>query len=231
MEIIEENGLKIRVVRTARKKSIVFRVGNDGVPEFLAPKNYPRDELKKAVLENFSRITELILSYEKRESEREKYSLTVNSKLMFLGKKVNISVEKDGYGYDFENFYIPRILEGNELKDRIVEIYKLAAKKYIPERVYETAKRMSLSPNAVKINSARSHWGSCSARGSLNFSWYLMMAEESAVDYVIIHELCHMREFDHSEKFWRDVSKYCPDYEDKKLYLKELWKNILSEGW
>lgn len=231
MEIIEEKGLKIRVVRTARKKSIVFRVGNDGVPEFLAPQNYPREELKKAVLENFSRITELILSYEKRESEREKYSLTVNSKLMLLGKRVNISVEKGGYGCDFENFYIPRILEGNELKERIVEIYKLAAKKYIPERVYETAKRMSLSPNAVKINSARSHWGSCSARGNLNFSWYLMMAEESAVDYVIIHELCHMREFDHSEKFWRDVSKYCPDYEDKKLYLKELWKNILSEGW
>ena len=84
---------------------------------------------------------------------------------------------------------------------------------------------------SVKINSAKSHWASCSAHDTLNFSWYLAMAEPGAIDYVVVHELCHMKEFNHSPRFWQSVAEYCPDYEAKKRYLKELWDGISRENW
>ncbi|MGN1128207.1 MAG: M48 family metallopeptidase, partial [Candidatus Flemingiibacterium sp.] len=75
------------------------------------------------------------------------------------------------------------------------------------------------------------HWATCSAKGGLNFTWFTVMAEPAAIDYIIIHELCHMTELNHSPRFWKLVAERCPDYKDKKKYLDSLWREILSENW
>ncbi|MDK2962182.1 MAG: hypothetical protein PWP20_1308 [Eubacteriaceae bacterium] len=90
---------------------------------------------------------------------------------------------------------------------------------------------MGVFPQKLKINKARTRWGSCSSAGNLNFSWYLIMAEESAIDYVVVHELAHLIKMNHSKEFWEIVKTYCPDYEQAKDKLKTLQKTLAIQDW
>ena len=83
------------------------------------------------------------------------------------------------------------------------------------------APRLGVNFNRVAIRDQRSRWGSCSAKRNLNFNWKLIMAPPEALDYVVIHELCHLIEFNHSPRFWRLVEGQMPEYECWKRWLKE----------
>lgn len=97
---------------------------------------------------------------------------------------------------------------------------KQKAKADIPKRVQELAVLMGADYNRVSIKALKSRWGSCSAKRNLNFNCLLALCPSEVVDYVIIHELCHLKELNHSKNFWAEVSKYCPDYKAQKLWLK-----------
>ena len=77
------------------------------------------------------------------------------------------------------------------------------------------------SPESIRITDARQRWGSCTSRGGLNFSWRLIQAPLSIVDYVIVHELVHLRQMDHSPLFWKKVEALMPDYKRRKQWLRE----------
>ena len=96
------------------------------------------------------------------------------------------------------------------------------AKEILPLRVTYYAKLMGVTPAQVKITGAKTRWGSCSARGNLNFSWRLMLAGEDEIDYVVVHELAHLREMNHSPRFWAVVEAAMPDYKQRRLRLKQL---------
>jgi hypothetical protein len=90
---------------------------------------------------------------------------------------------------------------------------------------------MSVTPIAVKINSAKTRWGSCSNKKSLNFSWRLIMADDDVIDYVVVHELAHLREMNHSPRFWAVVEAVLPDYRERKLKLRALQAKLNREDW
>jgi len=72
----------------------------------------------------------------------------------------------------------------------------------------------------LRITNARKRWGSCSVKGNLNFTWRLIMAPLQVIDYVVVHELVHIKEKNHSKNFWNHVSSYLPDYKQKRKELK-----------
>lgn len=90
--------------------------------------------------------------------------------------------------------------------------YRHQAKVYIAARSAELAAVMGLEFQKITIKGQRTRWGSCSSQGNLNFNWRLMMAPPAAIDYVIIHELCHLVELNHSKRFWALVEAQCPAY-------------------
>ncbi|MBI5962913.1 MAG: M48 family metallopeptidase [Chloroflexi bacterium] len=99
--------------------------------------------------------------------------------------------------------------------------YKDRAYEIISERVQEYAQRFSFTPKKVKISSARTRWGSCSPDGTLNFTWRLVMAPLDVIDYVVVHELTHLRVKNHSSKFWQAVESIDPEYRRKRKWLRE----------
>ena len=90
----------------------------------------------------------------------------------------------------------------------------------IRRRLDEYAPRLGVRYGRVAVRDQRSRWGSCSQKGNLNFNWKLIMAPEEALTYVVIHELCHLIEFNHSPRFWRLVEGQMPEYECWKKWLE-----------
>ncbi len=95
------------------------------------------------------------------------------------------------------------------------------AKEYISNRVSFFADSMGISYGRICIKHQKTRWGSCSAKGNLNFNCLLMLCPLEVIDYVIIHELCHLIHHNHSTLFWHEVEKYIPDYKIHKKWLKE----------
>jgi hypothetical protein len=88
------------------------------------------------------------------------------------------------------------------------------------ERVRQRSAEMQLHPKRISLRDQRSRWGSCSRRGNIALNWRLIQAPPAVLDYVVVHELAHLREFNHSPAFWVLVARYCPDYKAQKAWLK-----------
>lgn len=99
--------------------------------------------------------------------------------------------------------------------------YFRQAKETIPKRVQFYAKKMQESYGRVVIKDQKTRWGSCSTKRNLNFNWRLIMAPKEVLDYVVVHELSHLKHMDHSVKFWERVECYMPDYRICRQWLKE----------
>ena len=99
------------------------------------------------------------------------------------------------------------------------------AKETITKRVAYFARLMGVSYRNITIREQKTRWGSCSSEKNLNFNWKLILAPPEVLDYVVVHELCHLKEMNHSKAFWDEVGKVMPNYETHKLWLKENgWK-------
>ena len=94
------------------------------------------------------------------------------------------------------------------------------AKSWISERAAHFASQMSLYPKAVKISRARTRYGSCSSKGSLNFCWRILLAPNEVADYIIVHELAHLAQLNHSKAFYAIVEQAMPDYKNAQSWLK-----------
>ena len=102
-----------------------------------------------------------------------------------------------------------------------VERLRKQAKKYIPERVAFYAPKVGVSYGRIAIRAQKTRFGSCSTKGNLNFNCVLMRMPPEIVDYVVVHELCHRKEMNHSHAFWAEVEKVLPEYRKARKWLKE----------
>lgn len=105
--------------------------------------------------------------------------------------------------------------------------YRQQAGLIIPERVKLFANKHAFHYDRIRITSARTRWGSCSTKGTLSFSWRLIMTPLDVVDYVIIHELAHTVHHNHSKRFWGVVEKLLPDYRERRKRLKQYGQEML----
>ena len=110
------------------------------------------------------------------------------------------------------------------------EINELANKalKYIPERVKYFAPIVGVNYSRITIRNQKTRWGSCSTKGGLNFNCLLMLMPPEVIDYVVVHELCHRKEMNHSPAFWAEVEKVLPDYKVAKKWLKDNGAELMS---
>ena len=97
---------------------------------------------------------------------------------------------------------------------------KKKIKEKITERVMLFSRQMGVTVGRITIRNQKTRWGSCSAQGNVNFNYRLYYMPEALLDYVVIHELAHRRQMNHSPKFWREVERFCPDYKKRKAELK-----------
>lgn len=110
------------------------------------------------------------------------------------------------------------------------DIQKLAkeALDTLPKKVEYYAKIIGVTYGRITIRNQKTRWGSCSAKGNLNLNCLLMLTPEEVQDYVVVHELCHRKQMNHSKQFWEEVGKILPDYRERRTWLKEHGSAIIG---
>jgi predicted metal-dependent hydrolase len=247
-------------VKRSNRKTMAVHITKDALVEVRAPLKLPLSEIERFVRDKEKWITENLTEQSNRIAKKAEFSLNYGDSLTVMGKTCAITaVQGNRAGYEVGAFYscpapelsinlrkknhkfidnsgagqlyMPPGLNNAQIKDICVKIYKLLAKNELNKRVADYARKMDVAPLSVKINSAVTRWGSCSGRNRLNFSWRLIMADENVIDYVVVHELCHIKQHNHSPKFWAEVENVLPDYKELQFKLKELQLKLAKEDW
>ncbi len=147
----------------------------------------------------------------------------------YFGDKITLKLREDAEPARFSlrdshlEVVLPKHLQGDQilLRNIIEEFYRQQALAYLPLRTRQLAQQHGFSYNQLRIKNQKTRWGSCSAKRNINLNMRLMMAPEAAIDYVIIHELCHLRELNHSAAFWALVESYCPEFRHWRAWFRQ----------
>ena len=223
--------MKYKLIRSKRS-TIAIHITKDLTLEVRAPLKTPKAEIDRFVMSKWDWISRHLAVMEQHVSNKAEFALRYNDIVPLQGGEYPITaIEGNRAGFDGECFFLPPGLPPDEIKREIVQVYRLVAKSLLTNKVIDYSKRMNVVPTAVKINGAKTRWGSCSSINSINFSWRLVMADVDVIDYVVVHELAHILEHNHSERFWRVVALVLPDYERRQKKLKELQKRLANEDW
>ena len=118
---------------------------------------------------------------------------------------------------------------GRALSEQDIRLLTTRAKRVIPSKVRKYAEIIGVDYGRITIRMQKSRWGSCSGQGNLNFNCLLMNAPEEIIDYVVVHELCHRKEMNHSPRFWAEVEKILPDYKNRRKWLKDHGNELMKK--
>jgi predicted metal-dependent hydrolase len=203
-----------------------------GVLEVRAPLKAPIADIDRIVLSKQAWIEKSLAKSAANAEQRAGFVLSYGDAVTYLGREHPLIAKPgDRAGFDGSSFYMPPGLTPEQVKGACVQIYRMLAKRDLTAKTLDFAKQMGVTPLAVKINGANTRWGSCSAKRSINFSWRLIMADGDVVDYVVVHELAHITEMNHSPRFWAIVSGVLPDYKARQERLKKLQARLNAEEW
>ena len=214
------------VVRSKkRRKTISLHVKANGTPVICVPHRTPMPEIDKFMREKESWLWRKIRENEERQKAIKAKKYASGEIFFFLGEPYPLKVEAAALGCDdlillCGEFVLAsdKVSQGREL---FIDWYRKSAQEYIGARVDHFSRALKLIPGDIKISNARSRWGSCSQDDNLYFSWRLIMAPCPVIDYVVVHEFAHMREKNHSARFWDLVGNTITDYKKHRSWLRD----------
>lgn len=208
------------LIRTKRK-TVAIQVKSDGSVAVRAPQRLAKREIDRVVQQKEGWILAHQQQMQQRRQAQESFSLS-DGRLPLLGSWLPISYTDTKTPFCSPGTCFLAKGEEAELWEQAERLYRSIAREQLERRVADYANRMGVSPTGLRITGAKGRWGSCSGKNSLNFSWRLILAPEHCVDYVVVHELCHILHHDHSTAFWQEVERWFPDWQQCREQLGQL---------
>lgn len=209
-----------------RKKTLSLQIGSNADITVYAPYFTPVAEIERFVEEKRNWIDRALRSHELQSSLYQEKTYETGEEFYYLGRSYPLEtgfdpLENTGVFFRSDRFILNCPDNGAMKKYYFTLWYQKKAREHISVRVEHFSRELNLRPRGVRITSARSRWGSCSEDNSLAFSFRLMMAPPQVIDYVVVHELMHIRQKNHSSKFWRLVIEAMPDSMAHRRWLRE----------
>ena len=224
MNLIFDKDLRIEVVRTKRRKTASIKV-IDGVVQAIVP-----DQLSDARVEG---LIQKRIPWIRRKLREQSQAVLPKPKeyvsgesFTYLGRNYRLKVLrgndqevklKGGY---LEVGVSKKPKEG-DIRNALVEWYEEHALNRLTEKTNRYAGIMGVSPNSIVARDYKSRWGSCSSKGDVSYNWRIIIAPHQIVDYMVVHELCHMQHPNHSPAYWNSVKRVIPDYKESRQWLKD----------
>lgn len=219
------------IVRT-RRKTVCLQVLEDGTLQVRAPLRASAKAIEGLVAQHSSWIRKRQQAAAVRNAARSRICLDPGGRMLYRGIWYPVTgfskIQK--VAFDGTAFSLPQT--NQEQPGPAMEAWlKGQAKAILTKRCAEWAAKMGVCYRQVKVGSAASRWGSCSSKGNLNFSYRVAMLPQALLDYVVVHELCHLRQMNHSPAFWKLVEEQMPDYVEKRQRLAGLTREIDFIHW
>ena len=209
--------VRVCFVKNRRARRYILRLKADAVARVTVPRGGSLTEARRFA----ERHTQWLEKQLSRQASTPPGSAEwrIGSQIWFRGELVRLETAGQGtLGFGTEQLSVPDVA-GN-LRPAIERHLRQIAAREFPPLVLEFAARHALRVNRVTVRNQRSRWGSCSRRGQISLNWRLVQTPASVRDYIILHELAHLRQMNHSSRFWAEVARLCPDFEAAERWLK-----------
>ncbi len=197
-------------VQYGKRKKIMLSIDSTGFITIKVPNNTPQEKIIESVKPLGKKLKEKLEELDQLRSKFSDKTYDEVGKFLYLGKEYSLDelIDTDGLNED-------------ELKVSLKKYYFSNCKRIVEERLKIYQEQLRLFPKEFKIEESKSKWGSCSSEKKLTFNYRLAMAPMEAIDYVVVHELCHLQHMNHDRSFWRLVGSILPDYKERREYLKK----------
>ena len=223
----------VEVVRTDRKRSASIRLLGDLV-KVIVPMTLSDSRIRDLIVKRTSWIKSKLQEQSDRPiaASREYVS---GETVTYLGKNYRLKVLiGDQPSMKLKRGYVEATITQSDLnpektiRSLLQDWYRSLAERRLCEKTVRLAQVIGVNPSSVTIKDYKSRWGSCSTKGDISYNWRIILAPHSIVDYVVVHELCHMLEHNHSSKYWKHVERHVPRWRECREWLKhnELAKDL-----
>jgi len=224
--------IEYRIKRGKRKKTVAINITPTSQVLVLAPGFISRCDISKIVKKKARWILEKQEFFRALAALYPEKEFISGEQILFLGRKYRLKVKQVQGGSAITPKLIGRrmfvsVSEGlsriekkKSIKDAVLKWYFSKSERIITKRVNRYSEFIGVKPMETKIKDQKKRWGSCSNNGILRFNWRIAIAPMSIIDYVVVHELCHLKIKNHSPDFWRLVSLAMPDYQKRRDWLK-----------
>lgn len=224
-EVIHGKGFDAEVIRTDRRKTATVKVV-EGKVSVVVPRSITTDRVEALVTRKTRWIREKLLLHREHQPPKPKEYVSGES-FAYLGRNYRLKVESGpAKSVKLKSgrlvVQVPPSVQKRDqyVQGAVTEWYREHALQKLQEKVQRYAKVVRVSPSSVGIKTFSGRWGSCSTKGNMEFNWKIIIAPNRIVDYVVVHELCHLHHHDHSPGFWQCVERVFPDYKDAKDWLR-----------
>jgi predicted metal-dependent hydrolase len=209
-----------KIIRS-RRRTIALEVTPAATVIVRAPLRTPAEYIEEIIQKKSSWILRKMDEIKRRPlSPCHEYA--EGEMFLFLGRSYPLHIVEDG-SITIERsdrLYVSSTLLP-DIRNQLKHWYRVEARKEIRARCMWFSLKTGHVPETIRITDARQRWGSCTHKGGLSFSWRLIQAPPEIVDYVVVHELVHISQPDHSKKFWDKIRKIMPDFEQRRNWLKD----------
>lgn len=213
-------------LKRSDRRSIGLKISRDGLTVTL-PLRLPAVEADRAVRQKLDWIMAKLA--EQAELPAPTVGLSCGSPVLWLGEAVILRTGSARSRIAGAELHLAASDHPEHITAKLAHFYQRSARPHFGARVQHWSGRMGLVPRRVALSSARGRWGSCSAAGGVRLNWRLMQAPPAVIDYVVIHELAHLAELNHSPRFWAIVEAHCPDWKTQRGWLKRHGGQLM--GW
>ena len=223
MNLVLDNDLSIEVVRTKRRKTASIKV-IEGSVQAIVPEKLSDGRVQELITKRTSWIRKRLREQSLLVPPKPKEYVNGES-FTYLGRNYRLKILRDDeHGVKLKRGYLEVCVaqepsEG-DIRNALVEWYEDHALDRLKEKTKRYAGIIGVSPNSIAVRNYKSRWGSCSTKGDIKFNWRIVIAPHHIVDYVVVHELCHLKHPDHSSAFWRSVKNEVPDFDVCRQWLK-----------
>ena len=223
MAIVDKEFGEIKIRKNKLARSVKLSVGVDGNLRASIPYYSPEFAVRRLVNGSRDEIRKMLATHNAKNSYQDGDLIGKTHTLFlrkFSGEEIKISNEGNQILVQIpQELAFENPLVQSEIRKTVSKILRKQAKAYLPRRISFLAEKYGFSFEKLRFSHTGTRWGSCSSSGTISLNIALMNLPHHLIDYVIIHELCHTRQMNHSSKFWQEVEKYCPDY---KKYIQEI---------
>jgi len=222
------NGQTISYIlkRSARAKHVRLEMKRETGLTVVTPKSYEVGHVPGLLEAKRGWILSNLEKYSEVQSLRAKKELKSGDTVPYLGRDLKVVARQNhanaGSVKLERNTLVVSLTSANSrLNPALEQWYRMQAAKLLKKKADELSTQLGLTCNRLIIRGQKTRWGSCSHKGNLSFNWRLIMAPEPVINYVIIHELTHLKEMNHTKRFWQLVAEHCPQWRKHRKWLRD----------